>query len=1016
MRVPALRTLNMNNLHDELIVIRELNSLRDRVKELRERSLRPLLGIKSIKYRVSYGEKTGVEIEEKEGAVCNLKDWFRAGNEVESALVIKIQNHPDISAEFNASKSSDATPELKKRLTKLKITDFFPQNKNIPMSLFQLQPPVSVLMAARAMQTLVSRSNTVFSEASMYCYYRIVRELYAGTNDSMVGAARAGSGGKTSAFVTGECLRAIFSFENAMKRTVNFLKNLRQLNTRFEEVKNLTKSLGDAKDDKEHPLNLWANRVIERMWLDFQVSTDSRNGQIAHFYSSNENEVNEGINQPNELLPKDIDKDATDMVLREEIKTYLKSLEVNFLKAVERAQNHLETAEREIREFRNNKENPYEYSNKKPDLKKDLSVKTSEDKWLIQTFHRTESAHLIAHQMIKQAVEENKEVIKTLKRLEKEGADFNKILDELISQSERTAREISRVAKPIKQYIKTVMHREFAAASSPSPSGFDPGELVFAATAYGALTDWKQSEMLDRACQLLVDSLPETGRLLTLRPLHSSMHGYRMFPIGFEMTRCLAQLFQKTNYEITPKIVERMLNIFDDKPIPVSAKDGDGQEMLAWNFENSPRPYTPSIWVTAVAVLALDRMVRMLNTRINNAILRHFDVYRPEKPHSDLTLNDLIYSDFGFSLYDFYKHPKDEKIYKKLYSIPVSLELMRAHVARASIPQNYIEKCQTAYPIFSVIFYGPPGTGKTTLAESTALSAQVPVVNLSPNDLLVQGQEFIEGRARDVFDALSMLTQVVIILDEFEPILERRVHLDEPVSKPPGLSETAALTDKSLPDKALSDIAAHLKEMRHQVDPQFKFLVAGMLPRLLRLHDVAKKQSVAYCLATNHLKKIDDAAKRIGRFDLTIPVYNPCPLSRAGTLLLRLVQIDPEFKLKGERLKRFVKVLVHTSNESASELAGNYFKIKPEGKKYVSKSRYLKYILDGEPSIEFDFSKADKMRDPETDKDKLEVSEFNEWNWLIAFEKKLRPKKGEEINTDLRNLLEPDSFIWTDTP
>jgi SpoVK/Ycf46/Vps4 family AAA+-type ATPase len=394
----------------------------------------------------------------------------------------------------------------------------------------------------------------------------------------------------------------------------------------------------------------------------------------------------------------------------------------------------------------------------------------------------------------------------------------------------------------------------------------------------------------------------------------------------------------------------------------------------------------------------------MLNSRINNAILKHFDVHRPEKPHVDLTLNHLIYSDFGFSLHGFYSS-KDE-VYKKLCSIPISLELMRAHVMRASLPKNYITARQTANPIFSVIFYGPPGTGKTTLAEATALSGQVPVVNLSPNDLLVQGQQFIEGRARDVFDALSMLTQVVIILDEFEPILERRIPSDD---------TTPAVTARTADDEKsdLTQIADYLKEMSRQIDPQFKFLVAGMLPRLLRLHDVAKKQSMAYCLATNHLKKIDDAAKRTGRFDLTIPVYNPCPLSRAGSLLLMLVRIKPDLKLEGATLKRFVEVLAHTTNESASELAGNYFKFKSVEGKITSKSDYMDYILNGTPEVKLDFGKADKMIDPQTNKDKLENSEFNERKWLITFEKRLQ-REAKNPDPNLNDILSKFDFDWTE--
>lgn len=1026
----------MNTLNDDLEIVRELNQLRDRAKDLRERSLRPLRNIKSIEYSKERGvpnKRKKILIAEKDRNVCRLDDWLRNGNEVEVALVTKIQNHPDLSVDDDANNNTDATPELKRRLLKLSINEFFPEMEDLPSSLLDVQPTVSVLMAARAMQTLVSRSNTVFSEATMYCYYRIVRELYvAGTIDWTVGAARAGSGGRTSAFVTGECVRAIFAFEDAIKRTAKFFESVRQLNIRYSELKATVESLGAAGKDETHPLRRRANRVMERMWLDCQISTNPRSGQIAHFFHSDEQDF--GIGQPNQLLPPDIDNTRAgqkELITLKTVGDYLDSLKVNLPKALQRAQMCLENAEKEVANFRKVKENPYDYLDGTPTLKANYRPDNPEYRAVINTFHRTESAHLSAFQMIKDAVTENRDVIGIAGNI---GQNLDKTLEELTAKAESIAQRIHRVANPIKQYIKTVIRREFAVATSSTTSAFDAGELVFAATAYGTMTDWKPSELLDRACQLLRDTLPESGRLMTRRPLHSSQHGYRLIPIGCEMTRCLAQLFQKTYYEIDPAMVKRMLNIFEDNPITLSNKKG--KEMVGWNFENSPHPNKPSIWVSAIAVLALDRIVRMLNSRINNIVLKHFDVYRPDRPHIDRTLNNLIYSDFGFSLNGFYGIK--EEVYKKLCSIPISLELMRAHVMRASLPRNYVTVRNTAYPVFSVIFYGPPGTGKTTLAEATALSAQVPVVNLSPNDLLVQGQQFIEGRARDVFDALSMLTQVVIILDEFEPILERRVGDESITSRAAGRlvtpgepadsdapTETAEFpTDIS--QRALTQIASHLEGMSQQTDPQLRFLVAGMLPRLLRLHDLAKKQSVAYCLATNHLVKIDDAAKRTGRFDLTIPVYNPCPLSRAGTLLLVLVRIKPDLKLEGETLRRFVKVLAHTTNESAGELAGNYFRSKvrsedeSKGRKggFLSQSDYLDYILLKVEDVRLDFSKVDKMRNPESNKDKLETSEFNERRWLIEFEKILQTEakrldgRGGKLLPDLKRLLSAFDFAW----
>jgi hypothetical protein len=133
-----------------------------------------------------------------------------------------------------------------------------------------------------------------------------------------------------------------------------------------------------------------------------------------------------------------------------------------------------------------------------------------------------------------------------------------------------------------------------------------------------------------------------------------------------------------------------------------------------------------------------------------------------------------------------------------------------------------------------------------------------------------------------------------------------------------------------------------------------------------------------------------------------------------------LVRIKPDLRLKGETLRRFVKVLAHTTNEPAGELAGNYFKSKHDEGRHVSRSDYLDYILQRRPDVRLDFTKADKLRDPEANKDKLENSEFNERKWLIKFEKILQAEakrlQGEEraSSPDLKKLLSAFEFDWTE--
>ena len=153
-----------------------------------------------------------------------------------------------------------------------------------------------------------------------------------------------------------------------------------------------------------------------------------------------------------------------------------------------------------------------------------------------------------------------------------------------------------------------------------------------------------------------------------------------------------------------------------------------------------------------------------------------------------------------------------------------ALQRMRAHVSGLSLPKKYDDS------LCSLALHGPAGTGKTTLVEALAVTCDVPLVEVTPSDLVKRGEENIEQRARAVFEALSMLTRVVILFDEFDPVLKRR---DAANNNPLSV---------------------------------FSFLTPGMLPKLKDLHSGAEKRSVAYVLVTNLIGEAV-AAGRIKRKD-----------------------------------------------------------------------------------------------------------------------------------------------------
>ncbi len=970
----------MDDLKNVLNVLYELNELRDRAKELREQGRRSLKGITNT--GTSSNDKVTLVPEDEE-----FKErWISSGNNVEAALLVKVLNHRDLSEDDNENIKAEASTDLKNRLKRLKLENLFPHSGEAQKrDEDRGKHTVPVLLTARAMQALVSRSETVFSKATMLCYYRIVRELYSASRpDWTIGAARAGMGGNTSAFITGECIRAIFAFEDAIKRTATFFKQTSRLHGRHELLNSMfgvlksesqagndarTGNMGEADNtsaanNEMRPLNEWADGAIERMWFDWYISTNPRHGNMALHLGEAENQL---LFHP------------TEQVDMRSVGEYLSGLRKKLRKSVQAAKNEIIDAKKEIHDFRNDKQGDFfewrmESGSVVKRPRKDSNGEEPPDyEKKLQDYNRAESAHQFAFSLIEKAESEVEKAAAYI-----ENNSIKDILDEFNRQFKKMSYDVHRVLEPAKRYIRTVLYREVA---STAFGRFDAGELVFAAASFGAVTDWKPSELLTRACALLIETMPESGRLPTTRPFQSTLRGHRMLPIGCEMTRSLAQLLQKTNYEFEPKLVRRMLNIFEERLIPLdSPGQNNKKKRVAWNFDGSPDPNRPSVWVTSVSIIAIDRIVRMLNERINSIIFKYFEVIRPEKPHTSLTLNDLVYPDHGLNEYHQPSQP----------SMAIRLEQMRAHVMRVTLPEIYKDERREREKVFSAIFYGPPGTGKTTLVEALALSSNAPLVRLSPSDLVVQGSAEIEGRARTVFEALSMLTQVVIILDEFDVVVGRR-------GQP-------------------------------EADKIFEFLRTGMLPKLVKLHDSARKQSLVYCLATNFFAAIDPAAKRKGRFDLPLPVYDPDPLSRVGTLLYRLWRVVERLSLPKDggfspshdgMLIRFIEVVEMTSNTRASSLAEDYLRLpewvihhdldRPDN--YEEDITFFWYILKNKDE---GYKRKKELLEEEKQKTQEEQSkasaqlseiEVNERAWLKEYEYQLKEMLDKVKESSTKEIL-----------
>jgi hypothetical protein len=1054
--------------------LRELNSLRDHAKDLRDRGLQALARIPQGFTAEKY-EKLQKDYD------LSSDEWVCGPHPIDVALLVRVLNRKDLD-----DVQRDPPNQLSETLASA-VTRLFSEVTN---------DAIPVLTAARSLHALVTRPETVFSTATMLCYYRVIRELYfAAFPNWIIGAARAGEGGRVSAFVTGESIRAILAFRGAIRDSITFFKTTRKLLQELERLEAFPDVDAYLKVDSTNCESPWRKCLdieAQRVILDWYAANNLRRNVIALNFSDSDmsSDVNrhpakgsfkKNASQHNgkppktrehSLIPSLFPLAGAEEVSRATVQKFLARLPNLLRVSIERARKNIAQAKDLIEQFRAREAgllqssdikdldffanrltadlkkykhyadalsqetkdalNAYlkrrskravqsngsandgnafvEYARLKESVVRELNEKfkkqfvaSSDDwqelrrrvkknaipkkrfskdtEWLVERhlaiiklsvkkvhlpvygsseliqlnrlfleeafsdettcafnqidrrhFDATLSAHDLAFRTIKEALDE---AIAAKAEMDELGADpdLTHVLNRFNEQYLRIYERIERVTEPAKHYIQDVLNRELARAANSAK--FDAGELLFAATCFGALTGWKQHEQLAEARRLLTKILPEDGRLQTSRPFQSTPQGQRLIPIAFEMTRCLAQLLQKDFTEdLDPKLVQKILYAFDEQPITFW-RDQDGR--IGWNFRGAPESQKPSVWVTAIAVFALGRTVKMLNERINAMVLKHFNVEWPnteaEPPATlkapsgnKLDLNGLIYPDYELQScfspsagYD--KEYEEDPARVDRVSVAVRLQQMRAHLTRAVLPDVYSKK-----KAYSAIFYGPPGTGKTTLAEALATTANVPLVRLSPSDLMVQGTDVIESRARAIFDSLSMLTKVVIFLDEFEPVVRSRAEI---------LQDTNAVSDP----------------------PEFRFLVTGMLPKLIKLNKTSESQAVVYCLATNYLTQVDKAAKRVGRFDLQIPIYHPDPMSRVGVFLFRLIAIlqskekedkrswrehlqelqrDPEF------WHRTHEAIAKTMEVSAQSLATIFFSAR-------AANSFFKYVLQEVP-------------------------------------------------------------------
>ena len=851
-----------HELEDHIVLLRELDKLRKRSAELRDKGF------------------------------IALKNWLMQQP--------KAENHLDPRRKLDASLIQADVAVTLYHLSRNFNPALSEKMKEAINGLSQLSPSnleehsLPVLNAVGNFHVLVKSPNSAFSENALCCFYHILREVYtADTPDWSIGGLRAVHGGPVSAYMTSICLHALYDFAEAQENTAKFLRYIRC----FLEQLVVIVTMPGLKD--------WKKTEIRRLRHSYHLTLGCQCKSI--------------------VLCFDIPEPGWDLE-----RYILEGILCKLVDAIEQVQKSFKNAITKNNEFRKQEElrisrDDNQKKFERSELGHKIAIAALNSGSQIAFVALEELKKIEFNKAISNLKSAN--FLKVIKAWETDDASVTddasgqeviidtiktnlKVIIEALKEAENKFNETALMTRkshyPAENYLKGVLDHQLAVAESGSNSPWEPYELACAAECLGAMDKkrWSEDKRLARSVQQLSKVISERGLFPFSQPYHSDVEGGQIVPqstIANIFSELVLLLPDTGLVTIETEIIQRLIHFFDDTLVDHKPDFLKKSQNLAdfnknqdhmedgWCHEHAPIPRCAHPAFTKEAVQALTSINNLLDKLINTIILDHFTVRRPED--IKLNLDDLFYPDYGLVLKKELEPSeeielkevlektteKDEKnqiqleiltkekgwskVCMREESVAITLQAARAHVLKTP-PQKGSKK-----PVHSLVLHGPEGTGKTTLVEALAKSCDVPLVEVTPSDIVMGGMEAVERSARTVFEALSFLTRTVILFDEFDPVLWRR----NPQAGAP--------------------------------NNVFSFLTPGMLPKLKNLHDKTDGRSVAYVLSTNLIGSLDNAAVRGGRFDEKIGIFPPDELSRKGRLYNQYFTFKRSAEEKGIKTK-----------------------------------------------------------------------------------------------------------------
>jgi hypothetical protein len=845
------------------------------------------------------------------------------------------------------------------RLNRRLLDETYPEELEASQESLELfhmpDEPAPILFAANFLRTRLGNLRGYLDEETLSCYYRVVRELYNLHNTNWaLGAARPGEhSGKPSVFVTTECSRAIGYFARLMENTSQFLARMHE-----------TKQYVDHVNEAQHSTNplipklpaVWCESELACCFVSVKTTIEAYRDYVAILLPDlrKVSDLNDTIEQVEQSVSEFAAKSTASF---DAVKDWVKILR---------------EAEQKSRTRSRQKQSE--------EIKK---VKLQQ----MPELDLTETAHRIAWGALAGARQEFKKL-----------KEKQSVLLEAAEVFATLAKWLRTHLDPAKEYFEKVLHKCLAEnAREHSPKIVQ--DLAFSALSVGLITkDWSQRDC-QQAIEILCDNIDEGGQFPEGLPFAYTPKGEGRVVINAQVIRAFAQLAQHLpdhpNVDVVrklPLIVGRMNRYFQSQAI-------DHKNGIAWSSLSSLKGERSSLWITSISVLALHRIVLMLDAHINHGVKQRLSTKTPADLRAEGIpyLHQLMCTDIGYVTLQESQDPSIQRVM-------LELEGMRAHLIGSARVNDVLrtEGVLEDRPLRSLILNGPPGTGKTTLVKSLAVTSNVDFVEVMSHDLYHTGTERVMDQASLVMDALKLLTGTVILFDEFEPILHVRTEHPRLITE---------------------------------------MLTGNMLPKLDALYKAAGQNRLVYVMATNYVERLDSAAIRAGRFDQMRFLYYPDAASRACRLASELryllkslqladVPLPPEFSGANRRLS---EVVAMTARCYITRLCSSGWFVAPKTIKTIripsnseqhsadegvtisqqSKDKLRpvwRYVIWGEPSESLDwltlFGSAEKTSAESAQPDDDKKAEFD----------RRIVKAVKERDEGLRNLVQANpEFGWDQT-